>query len=113
MKNQLTGAFLASILLAGCASKREPMGAASGNDPLAGRPVIVINAGRGTRIRPQDLPQAINSTLQRQAPGAEISSIQKEDWNGRAVYKINFIDKIKYPTMYIAEDGSEVQSQTK
>jgi hypothetical protein len=99
MKKQILFVILGAALAAGCASTRQKMGATGENDQnvLTGGPVT------GTTIN--DLPQPVKNTLQERVPTAEISDIDKQNRNSRYVYKIQFIDNKKYPTMYITEDG--------
>lgn len=107
MKMKVLCAIVVAGLLAGCAWTGKHTGGSAYNDQnvLTGGPTM------GTTIK--DLPQPVKDTLQQKVPTAEISDIQREDMSGRNVYKITFLDKEKNPTMWIAEDGSVVQPQTK
>jgi hypothetical protein len=89
-------------LLSGCAWSGKHVGASAYNDNnvLTGGPTV------GTTIK--DLPQPVKDTLQQKVPQAEISDIEKETMTGKTVYKVIFLDKEKYPTMWIAEDGNQV-----
>ncbi len=56
----------------------------------------------------KDLPQTVKDGLEKNAPKAEISDIQRENVSGKTVYKINFLDPTKNPTLWFAEDGNLV-----
>jgi hypothetical protein len=100
MKKQIFLTLIAAALATGCASMKQKMGASAENDQdvLTGGPVI------GTTVN--DLPQPVRNTLQQQVPAAEISNISRENRNGRTLFKITFIEKDKYPPMYITDDGT-------
>ncbi len=59
------------------------------------------------------LPEAVQKTIQAKAPNAEVSNIAREEDNGRVIYKIEFKEPGKNPTMKVAEDGSLVQDLQK
>lgn len=92
---------LVFVLTTGCAHLRDQSGASFQNDDnvLTGGPVT------GTTVR--DLPPAVKNSLLRRAQTAEVADILKEYRDGRIIYKITFLEPRRYPTCYIAEDGSE------
>lgn len=59
------------------------------------------------------LPEAVQKTVKEQAPNAPIADISREQDNGRTVYKVEFRDQGKNPTIKVAEDGTLVQSLQK
>ncbi len=95
----LVGIASAALLVGGCSSMRQHMGASAENDQnvLTGGPIV------GTTIA--DLPQAVKSTLQQRAPHAEISDIEKTSQNGQAAYRISFLNPSQNPTLVISQDG--------
>jgi uncharacterized membrane protein YkoI len=59
------------------------------------------------------LPEAAQKTIRTQAPNAPIADISRQTDNGRTIYKIEFKDQGKNPTMRVAEDGTLVQALQK
>ena len=53
-----------------------------------------------------DLPAAVQKTVKEQQAGREIADIDKEMWNGTAVYEVEFREKGPNSRMHIASDGS-------
>src|SRR2546423_833871 len=107
MKNQILCALAVIALATGCAESRKHMGAGNENDQnvLTGGPVT------GTTIK--DLPKAVKQTLKERFSNAEVADIDKQTKNGRIVYKISFMEPGKNPTIYVAEDGSVTEGDTK
>ncbi len=107
MKIQFLCALAVAGLVAGCATAEKHMGASAYNDNnvLTGGPKF------GTTL--SDLPQPVKDTLQQRVPTAEVSDIDKETMNGQTVYKFKFLDKSKYPDMWIADNGNLVQPPAK
>ncbi|HWH68181.1 MAG TPA: hypothetical protein VNT26_02295 [Candidatus Sulfotelmatobacter sp.] len=105
MKTKILCAISILGLLSGCAWSGKHVGASAYNDQnvLTGGPTV------GMTIK--ELPQTVKDTLKEKVPTAEISDIQRENMGGKSVYKITFLDSTKYPAMWIAEDGSEVQAR--
>lgn len=59
----------------------------------------------GTDIPYEELPQAVQATVQRETKGGEIVDIERERENGRIVYEIEFIQEgVKYE-IKVAPDG--------
>ncbi len=59
------------------------------------------------------LPEAVQKTIQTQAPNAQIAGISRHDENGRVIYEVEFKDQGKNPTIKVAEDGTLVQNLQK
>lgn len=105
MKKQILCAIIVAAFAVGCSSTGEKGGTSEKQS--------VLNSGNVSGIGVKELPQPVKDTLQQQVPAAQISSIDKETMNGKTIYKINFTDPAKFPTMSIAEDGSQIQQPTK
>src|SRR5947209_8128398 len=98
MKGPIVG-FLAAIALAtGCAEMRRHAGGGLDNDRK------VLTGGPVTGMNIKDLPQAVKETLKQRAATAEVADIDKQNRNGRTLYKISFLEPGKNPTMYVSED---------
>lgn len=55
------------------------------------------------------LPEKVQRSIQAHAPETEISDISRSEDNGRVIYKVEFKDQGKNPSMKIADDGTLVQ----
>lgn len=55
-----------------------------------------------------DLPKAVQQSIQNEAKGRAIADIDRETWNGRTVYEVEFRAKGLNPQVHVAEDGSIV-----
>jgi len=60
-----------------------------------------------------DLPVAVQKQVKEQQAGREIADIDKEMWNGKAVYEVEFKEKGPNSRIYIASDGSMVVDKDK
>jgi uncharacterized membrane protein YkoI len=60
-----------------------------------------------------DLPAAVQKTVKEQQAGREIADVDKEMWNGKAVYEVEFKEKGPNSRVYIASDGSMVVDKDK
>jgi uncharacterized membrane protein YkoI len=58
-----------------------------------------------------DLPDAVQRTARAEARGREIGAIDRETWQGRTVYEIEFRSPGRNPQVHIAEDGSLVRGE--
>src|SRR5689334_8348839 len=99
-KTQILILVAAAALVAGCAGTHHHQGAASPDNDynvLTGGPIS------GTTLR--DLPPPVRDTLRRYEPHAEISDIDKVRRDGQVVYKINFTQPTKNPTLWITDEG--------
>lgn len=55
-----------------------------------------------------DLPAAVQKTVKEQQAGREVADIDKEMWNGKDVYEIEFKEKGANSRIHVASDGSLV-----
>jgi uncharacterized membrane protein YkoI len=60
-----------------------------------------------------DLPAAVQKTVKEQQAGREIADIDKEMWNGKNVYEVEFKEKGINSRLYVASDGSIVVDKSK
>jgi hypothetical protein len=65
----------------------------------------VLTGGPMTGTRIADLPQAVRDTLKERVPTAEVADIDKQDRDGKVVYRITLSRPGLQPTLYISEDG--------
>ncbi len=59
------------------------------------------------------LPEAVQKAIQAKAPQSEIADISRHERDGRVIYRVEFKDQGKNPTMEFAEDGTVVQDLQK
>jgi uncharacterized membrane protein YkoI len=59
----------------------------------------------------RDLPAAVQETARREANGREIADIDRETWNGRPVYEIEFRQRGLNARIYVADDGTLVRDE--
>ena len=57
------------------------------------------------------LPAAVQKTVEEQRAGRVVADIDKEMWNGQAVYEVEFKEKGKNSRVHIASDGSLVMNK--
>ncbi|MBL9207298.1 MAG: PepSY-like domain-containing protein [Opitutaceae bacterium] len=74
--------------------------------------------GRSVTPSPSDsilasdqLPPAVRETVKQQAAGREIADIDRETWQGRTVYEVEFKSPGLNPQVHIAEDGTVVKPE--
>jgi hypothetical protein len=59
------------------------------------------------------LPLAAQKTILSHAPQSQVTTITRQDENGRVIYEVAFADEGKNPTLRVAEDGALVQTLRK
>lgn len=63
------------------------------------------------RLRLEDLPPRVQDTAKSAARGREIADIDRETWNGRVVYEVEFRERGTNSRIHVAEDGSQVREE--
>lgn len=81
--------------------------AAPALDPSVPAPVTYNNS----LTRLEDAPQAVQETVRNEARGREIADIDREVWEGRTVYEIEFRADGPNPQLHVAEDGTVVRGE--
>jgi uncharacterized membrane protein YkoI len=72
----------------------------------------VINAiGKEVKVKVEDLPGAVSATLDKEAPGAEIEEIEKEEKDGKVVYDVDVKIEGKEFELKIADDGTLLKKE--
>jgi hypothetical protein len=54
----------------------------------------------------ENLPDAVQATVKREAAGREIGDIDREYWNGHAGYRVTVRGPGRNPSIYVRDDGS-------
>ena len=70
---------------------------------------VAVNAVRGIRVKPAEVPANVMKVIPERAPSAEVAYVTLESWSGRAVYIVTFKDEAHNPRLLIASDGSIVE----
>ena len=87
---------LVTLLVASCAHER----------PVANYPVPYDRPLNSPGGKFSSLPPAVQNTIRAETGSAEIEDIVRDTHTGSLVYKVHFVDKKLFPTLYIAPDGS-------
>jgi len=58
-----------------------------------------------------DVPQAVQKTIQQHAAGRQIADIDKETWDNRTVYEVEFSQAGRNAQIHVAEDGTVVKDE--
>lgn len=60
-----------------------------------------------------EVPEVVQNTINQHAAGRKIADIDKETWNGRTVYEVEFAQAGRNAQIHVAEDGSMVTKDQK
>jgi uncharacterized membrane protein YkoI len=74
-------------------------------DPTAPAPIVYPALTLG------DLPESVQQTVRNEARGREIGDIDRETWQGRTVYEVEFRAKGNNPQIHVAENGALVPEE--
>ncbi|MCI0537174.1 MAG: PepSY-like domain-containing protein [Verrucomicrobiales bacterium] len=58
-----------------------------------------------------DVPEPVQRTVQQQAVGRAVADIDRETWNGKTVYEIEFAQSGRNAQLHVAEDGTIVRDE--
>ena len=61
-------------------------------------------------MKVEDVPATVRSTIQQHAAGRKIADIDKETWQGKTVYEVEFDQTGRNEQIHIAEDGTVVKA---
>jgi hypothetical protein len=67
-----------------------------------------VNRG-GAQSEFSALPVPVQKAIEQNAPRAEVTSIRRNDQNGRVIYEIEYAGKKQNPTIQVSEDGAIVK----
>ena len=60
-----------------------------------------------TDVKLNDLPLGVLKVIQaRPPPGAEVTSVAKENWGDHTIYIVSFKDEVHNPKLYVVADGT-------
>ena len=80
---------------------------------VTGRVENALGRDNSPSIALNTLPAAVQKTIKEQQGGREVADIDKEMWNGKTVYEVEFKEKGPNSRIYIATDGSMVVDKDK
>jgi uncharacterized membrane protein YkoI len=60
-----------------------------------------------------ELPAAVRATVKKESAGRQIADIDRESWQGRTVYEVEFREPGLNPQLHVAEDGTVVRAEQK
>ena len=60
-----------------------------------------------------ELPPAVRETVKKESAGRIIADIDRETWQGRTVYEVEFEAPGRNPQIHVAEDGTVVRSESR
>lgn len=70
-------------------------------------------SARIATMRIEDVPAAVRKTIEQQAAGRKIADIDRETWEGKTVFEVEFAQTGRNAQVHIAEDGTIVKPETK
>lgn len=59
----------------------------------------------------EELPAPVRETIKKEAKGRPIADIDRETWQGRTVYEVEFKASGRNPQIHVAEDGTVVKAE--
>jgi uncharacterized membrane protein YkoI len=96
------------VVLAG----KPPLTAESSIDPLTSYDGITVPAAVFDPIIPlEELPPAVRETIKKEAAGRPIVDVDREIWQGRTVFEVEFKATGRNPQIHVAEDGTVVKDE--
>jgi hypothetical protein len=70
---------------------------------------VAVSAGRGTRVKLQDVPVKVLKAIPEHAPASEVATIYKETWHGQTIYVVVFKDEAHNPKLLVSSEGNIVE----
>ena len=70
---------------------------------------VAVAAGRGSRVRLEEVPEKVIKAVPQLAPGADPAAFYKETWHGRTIYVVTFKDEAHNPKLYISSEGVKME----
>jgi uncharacterized membrane protein YkoI len=70
-----------------------------------------VAATRTATFKLNEVPASVQKTVQEHAAGRKVVDIDKETWNNRTVYEVEFAQSGRNAQLYVAEDGTIVKAE--
>jgi uncharacterized membrane protein YkoI len=77
------------------------------NEPVAG------THARVATMRVEDVPPAVAKTIEQHAAGRKVADIDRETWNGKPVFEVEFAQTGRNEQIFVGEDGTIVKQEGK
>ncbi len=74
-------------------------------------PGFVPPLTRVPSLQLSDVPEPVQKTVQQQAAGRTVADIDRETWNGKTVYEVEFAQAGRNAQIHVAEDGTIVRDE--
>lgn len=58
-----------------------------------------------------ELPEPVRQTIEKEAKAREVADIDRESWNGKTVYEVEFAQTGRNAQIHVAEDGTIVKDE--
>jgi len=68
---------------------------------------------RVATMRVEDVPPAVRKTIEQHAAGRKVADIDRETWNSRPVFEVEYDQTGRNEQIYVAEDGTIVKQEGK
>jgi uncharacterized membrane protein YkoI len=80
-------------------------------NPTTGRKVedYVPPLSRFRSLEVRDVPEPVQQTIREQAAGREVADIDRETWDGKVVYEVEFAQTGRNAQIHVTEDGVMVR----
>ncbi|HKQ38498.1 MAG TPA: PepSY-like domain-containing protein [Verrucomicrobiae bacterium] len=75
-----------------------------------------VNEPRASRIatmRVDDVPAAVRKTIEEHAAGRKVADIDRETWNGKPVFEVEYDQTGRNEQIFVSEDGTIVKQEGK
>ena len=74
-------------------------------DPIASAPPRIAT------MKIEDVPPAVRKTIEQSAAGRKVADIDRETWNGKTVFEVEFAQTGRNQQIFVAEDGAIVKQE--
>jgi len=72
---------------------------------------VIDRMKRSASLKINDVPEPARKTIEMQAKGREIADIDRETWDGKTVYEVEFAQTGRNAQIHVAEDGTMVSDK--
>jgi uncharacterized membrane protein YkoI len=90
---------------------REPSTTTDPDSRVNRAPVVVST--RIPTMRLEDVPPAVRKTIEQHAAGRKVADIDRETWDGKMVYEVEFAQTGRNEQIHVAENGTLLKQEGK
>lgn len=91
---------------------RDPREAATATDTRVNDVPGAVSA-RIPTMRLEEMPAGVRKTIEQHAAGRKVADIDRETWDGKTVYEVEFAQSGRNEQIHVAEDGTIVKQEGK